>query len=100
MLSFLDTTLDAGLAAPKLLHSDIMVDIHAVQKLSSLVNRALCSMCLGLRFPGGKLWGMAPLFDHPPLPGEVEAVLRACLMVKREVFERAGGFDPYYCTYC
>jgi GT2 family glycosyltransferase len=80
-------------------HSDLSVDTNSVQRFPSIVNLALDTMFLRLRFPGWGLWGMAPLFDDPPRPGEVEVVLGACLMIKREVVERVGCLDPHYFMY-
>ncbi len=99
MVSFLDATPDAGLAGPKLLDSEHSLDINSVQKFPSITNQALDTTFLRRRFPGWALWGGAPLFDDPRQPCEVEVVPGTCLMIKREVFERVGGFDPHYFMY-
>jgi hypothetical protein len=99
MVSFLDATPDAGLAGPRLLDSERSLDINSVQKFPSITNLTLDATYLRRRFPGWALWGTAPLYDDSSRPCEVEIVPGACLMIKRQVFERVGRFDPQYFMY-
>jgi GT2 family glycosyltransferase len=45
------------------------------------------------------MWGIATLFEASNEPKFVEAISGACLMIRRDLFERLGGFDERYFMY-
>ncbi|MGD0508806.1 MAG: hypothetical protein ABSA27_13465, partial [Terriglobales bacterium] len=51
------------------------------------------------RCPTLPLWGMRALFSASPGDAEVEVVSGACLMVKRDIFEKVGRFSTEYFMY-
>jgi GT2 family glycosyltransferase len=99
LISFLDGTPDAGIVGPKLLNSDLSVQTSCIARFPSIVNQTLDSEVMRRAFPTLPLWGIRPLLHEPAFPVPVEVVVGACLMIKAEVFERLGGFDPHYFMY-
>lgn len=99
MVSFLDGREGAGVVGPKLLNSDLTVQMESIRAFPSLVNQALDSSYLKARLPRLSIWGMRPLFDESSEPVPVDVVSGACLMIKRQVFEHVGGFTTRYFMY-
>ena len=90
-VAFLDAHPDVGVVGPQLLHADgrRQNSIHAFPSLATeLVPRGLLEAVLPRRFPSKRrrLAG----------PTDVEAVLGACLFVRRAVWERVGGLPERY----
>jgi len=52
-----------------------------------------------MRTPGLKWWGIKPLFANVGEAEEVQVISGACIMVKREVFEKVKGFSEDYFMY-
>jgi hypothetical protein len=84
---------------PKLLNTDLTVQMESARAFPSLVNQALDSYYLKSLFPRLPLWGMRPLYDVSCTPTAVDVVSGACLMIKRNVFECVGGFSTRYFMY-
>lgn len=99
MVSFADQRPDVGIVGPKLLNTDLTVQMESVRAFPSLTNQLLDSHYLKSRFPRLAIWGMQPLFDASTSPAPVDVVSGACLMVRRNVFERVGGFSRQYFMY-
>lgn len=90
----------AGIAGARLLNTDRSLQTSCVQSFPTVVNQVLdCELLRGW-LPRSRLWGMAALFRASPDPAPVEAISGACLMIKREVYERVNGFDERYFMYC
>jgi hypothetical protein len=89
----------AGAVGCKLLNSDGSLQTSCVQAFPTVWNQVLDSEYLRRRFPTWKLWGMGALFARPAQPAIVEVIVGACLMVRREVFDSAGGFAEQYFMY-
>jgi N-acetylglucosaminyl-diphospho-decaprenol L-rhamnosyltransferase len=98
-VAFADCCADAGIVGPKLLNSDLTVQMESVRAFPSLVNQALDSHYLKSRFPRLSLWGMRPLYEPAGTPAPVDVVSGASLLIKRHVFDRIGGFSTRYFMY-
>jgi GT2 family glycosyltransferase len=99
LLGHLTTLPQAGALGCKLLNSDRSVQTSCIQSFPTVVNQILDSDFLRRRFPRSRLWGMAALHRGTSLPSQVEVISGACILTKREVFERVGGFSETYFMY-
>ena len=90
---------EAGAVGARLLNTDRTLQTSCIQSFPTIINQILDSDLLRGWFPRSKLWGMAALFEASKEPLPVEAVSGACLMIKREIFERVGGFNEHYFMY-
>jgi GT2 family glycosyltransferase len=99
LTSFMNEHQDVGIAGPKLLNSDLSIQLESIRAFPSLVNQTFDSYYLKSRFPRLSMWGMRPLFDDCAAPVPVDVVSGASLMIKRKVFEQIGGFSPQYFMY-
>ena len=87
----------AGVVGCKLLNADLSVQTSSVMKFPGIWNTLLQIEYLRLRWP--KLCGIGALFSTNAEPAEVEAVSGACMLLKREVFEKIGAFCEEYFMY-
>ena len=90
---------DAGVVGCRLLNSDGSVQTSCVQSFPTLLNQALDFEWLRQRWPASPLWGTAALYAGSAAPQPVEALAGACVMLRREVFERIGRFSDEYFMY-
>lgn len=91
MVAYLDAHPDVGACAPQLLNPDGSKQncIHNFPSLvTEIVNVSLLRMLLPGKYPSKRR-------DYPE-PIEVEAVLGACLLVRREILEQVGPMDDGY----
>lgn len=99
MLDQLRTARDAGIVGGTLLNSDLSISTTSIQRFPTILNQLLTVEWLRLRFPGLPLWDLAPLFTTPAHPVAVDVIPGACMMVKRDVFERVGLMTEDYFMY-
>jgi N-acetylglucosaminyl-diphospho-decaprenol L-rhamnosyltransferase len=100
MASILDVNPDIGLLGARLLNHDLSLQKTCVQAFPTIVNQIVTIDWLKHRFPKLSIWGMRPLFSTSPSGVcDAEVVCGACLMLKREVFEKVGGFSTDYFMY-
>jgi len=90
---------DAGVVGGKLLNTDLSVQTAAVQKFPTLLNQLPNVEYLRTRWPSCPLWDISPLFRETGGAVKVDVIPGACMMLKREVFERAGLFTEDYFMY-
>jgi N-acetylglucosaminyl-diphospho-decaprenol L-rhamnosyltransferase len=100
LVSNLESLPQAGMVGARLLNSDLTLQTTCVVALPSILNQALSSDYLRKTFPKWSIWGMRVLFENEAKPGPVEAISGACMLGKREVFERVGAFTADYFMYC
>lgn len=99
MLATLESLPIAGIVGPTLLNSDHSVQTSCIKAFPTILNQALDAEYLRRAFPRSRLWGMRPLFERDGHASSVDVVSGACLMVKREVFQRVGLFNTDYFMY-
>lgn len=99
MISVLNETPDAGIVGCRLLNKDLSVQSSAVQAFPTIWNEALDSTFLRRLFPRSRLWGNSVLLERAPCVKEVDAISGACLMIKRDLFDKVGHFSPGYFMY-
>ena len=99
MLHHLRSLPDAVVVGCKLLNADGSVQTSCIQRFPTIWNQVLDFEFLRSRWPGWRIWGIAPLFSESSSCVEVEVVSGACLMVERCAFQQAGMFSDQYFMY-
>lgn len=99
MFSYLETLPDSGAVGCQLLNSDRSIQTSCIQVFPTILNQILDIDYLKIKFPKLKFFGFNPLLANNGIPKEVEAVSGACLMIKREIFEKIDKFTPDYFMY-
>ena len=91
LISFMDARPDAGIAGAKLLNSDGSKQ-NSIANFPSLAteltNKSLLRWLFPKRFPGKEM-------DYSE-PVEVDSVIGACMMVRRDAIEQVGFLDEDY----
>jgi GT2 family glycosyltransferase len=90
---------DAGIVGCRLLNSDLSVQSSCIQTFPTILNQALDADLLRQRWPHSRLWGTSPLVSDCGTPAKVEVISGACMMIRRDVFERIGMFSEEYFMY-
>ena len=90
---------EVGILGCMLLNSDRTIQTSCIQRFPTILNQVLDLEVLRVRWPGWKLWGIAPLFSQPGKPIPVEVITGACLMIRRDVFEQVGFFSREFFMY-
>jgi N-acetylglucosaminyl-diphospho-decaprenol L-rhamnosyltransferase len=98
-LSHLYMLKDAGAIGVRLVNPDMTVQTSSILRIPSILNQLISIEFLRTRFPRFRIFGTGPLYAHEPGPQKVEAISGACMFVKREAFDAAGGFDTRYFMY-
>lgn len=90
---------DAGIVGCKMLNTDLSVQTTSIQRFPTITNQLFNIEYLRLRWPACPLWDIAPLFAPCPTPRKVEVIPGACMLLRREIFERAGLLSEDYFMY-
>jgi hypothetical protein len=90
---------NVGLVGAKLLNPDMTIQQNSVQAFPTITNQLLDSDLLRRLFPESKLWGVKVLSLEDGKHRNVDVVSGAFMMMKREVFQKAGLFSPDYFMY-
>jgi GT2 family glycosyltransferase/tRNA A-37 threonylcarbamoyl transferase component Bud32 len=91
LLGYMDAHPDVGMTAPQLLHEDGRKQ-HSFDNFPSLATAFLNKSLLRLFAPGK----YPSKNQDAPEPREVESVIGACMMVRRDVIDRIGPLDERY----
>lgn len=90
---------DAGIVGCKLLNSDLSVQLSSIQKFPTILNQALDAEYLRLRWPHCPLWSIGPLFSDEVKVLKVDIIPGACMLLRRDAFEKVGMFSEDYFMY-
>jgi GT2 family glycosyltransferase len=90
---------NAGIVGAKLLNTDFSIQTASIQRFPTILNQLLDIEFVRLRWPTCPLWDISPLFADRLDPVEVEIIPGACMLLKRDVFERIGMFSEDYFMY-
>lgn len=90
---------DVGILGCKLLNTDMTVQLSSIQTFPTILNQAVDAEYLRLRWPQCGLWKIGPLFSDGPGLVEVDIIPGACMLMRRDVFERVGMFSEDYFMY-
>ncbi len=89
----------AGVVGGRLVNPDLTVQTTSIQKFPTILNQVADIEFLRLRWPHCSLWCLGPLFSTVRTPVPVDVIPGACMLLKREVFERVGMFTEDYFMY-
>ncbi len=91
VVAWMDAHPDVGMAAPQLLHEDGRKQ-HSFDNFPSFatvfLNKGLLRLLFPARFPSKR--------QEFAEPRDVESVIGACMIVRRELIDRIGGLDEAY----
>lgn len=90
---------EAGIVGCKLLNRDLTVQTSCIQTFPTILNTVFDVEALRLRWPGNPMWKIGALFSSAAKPSRIDAVSGACMLVKRDIFERVGLFSEEYFMY-
>lgn len=90
---------DYGSVGCKLLNTDGTLQTSCVMPFPTLFNLLFDIEYLKIRTPFFPAWGISSLFKAGEGPWSVEAISGACIMTKRSVVDKIGGFSEEYFMY-
>jgi len=100
MLAFMDAHPEAGMAGPKLVMADGRLDLACRRSFPTAENSFYKLFGLGRLFPNSKRFGQYNLtYLDPDEMAEVDSVVGAFMMVRRDVMEQVGDLDEEYFMY-
>jgi GT2 family glycosyltransferase len=100
MLAFMDAHPDVGIAGPKLVMADGELDKACRRSFPTPKNSFYKLFGLSRLFPKSKLFGQYNLtYLDPDETAQVDSVVGAFMMVRREVVEQVGCLDERYFMY-
>jgi GT2 family glycosyltransferase len=99
MMAQFKATPDAGIVGCRHVNPDLSIQTCAVQKFPTILNQLVNIEALRLLWPSCPLWDISPLFGDLKTPVQVEVIPGACEMLRRETFEKVGGYSEDYFMY-
>ena len=100
MLAFMEAHPEAGMAGPKLVMADGKLDLACRRSFPTPENSFYKLFGLSRLFPNSKLFGQYNLtYLDPDEAAQVDSVVGAFMMVRREVVEEVGCLDERYFMY-
>ncbi len=100
MVRFADENPDIGALGPKVLTAQGEVDMRCARRFPSLLSEFFELTRLSYRFPRNRLLGsyLMSYWDHND-SREVEVLMGACMLVRREAMEQVGLLDEAFYMY-
>jgi GT2 family glycosyltransferase len=99
LLAVLQTRRDAGVVGPKLVNPDFSVQIDSMRAFPTILNQLFDSSLTRKALGKCNFGGVKPVVKESKCPVSVDMLPGTCLMLRREVFEEAGGFCEKYFMY-
>jgi hypothetical protein len=99
MLSHLKSLPDAGIVSCRLLNANLATEPESIQPYPTILNRVIDAQILTGLWPFRTLGGRAALDSKSMEPAEVDVVPGTCIMLRRDIFEKVGGFSVNYFMY-
>ncbi|MDP9124036.1 MAG: glycosyltransferase family 2 protein [Pseudomonadota bacterium] len=90
---------DAGGVGCRLLNSDGSLQTSCVQAFPTITNQMLDTEWLREKWPAAPVWGTGALYARDGGAKIVDGIAGACIMMRREVFEKVGGFSSDFFMY-
>jgi GT2 family glycosyltransferase len=97
MLGYLEAHPKVGVVGPRLLNADGSLQ-HSCFRFPTPMRALLENLWISTAFPNHPVLGDYRHWPHDA-EREVDWVVGACMLVRREVFERTGGFDETFFMY-
>jgi N-acetylglucosaminyl-diphospho-decaprenol L-rhamnosyltransferase len=100
LCDYLDTHGEAAVVGPRVLRPDASLDLACRRSFPTLEVSSYRILGLSKLFPRSKRFGRYNLtFLDPNDPAEVDAVVGACMLVRRSAIEQAGLLDEQFFMY-
>jgi GT2 family glycosyltransferase len=100
MIAFMDDHPEAGMAGPKLVLADGSLDLACRRSFPTIENSVYKLFGVSRLFPKSRRFGQYNLtYLDPDEMAEVDSVVGAFMMVRREVVEQVGDLDEQYFMY-
>lgn len=96
MLSITKSLPDAAILGCKLLNSDGSLQTSCVQLFPTILNQVFDSDVTNRRFP---VLSTGNVQYSKKEPAKVQMISGACMMIRKEIFEKIGKFSPEYFMY-
>lgn len=90
---------DAGIVGCKLLNTDYTIQLNCILPMPTIVNEIFDIEFLKRKLYNIKIFGTQPLFSNDDRPHLVDVINGACIMIKREVFQKIELFSTDYFMY-
>jgi GT2 family glycosyltransferase len=90
---------DAGIVGCRMHHGDLRVMTNSMMRFPGILNQLFQIEVIRLRWPSFPLWNIAPLFSKSEEPARAQVITGACMMMRREVFEKVRMFNEEYFMY-
>jgi hypothetical protein len=99
MLRHLKSLPDAGIVSCRLLNANLATEPESIQPYPTILNRVIDAQILTGLWPFRTLGGRTALDSKSMEPAEVDVVPGTCIMLRRDIFEKVGGFSVNYFMY-
>ena len=90
---------DAGILGCTLLNTDLSISTTSIQKFPTILNQLFTVERLRVWYPACPLWRIDPLFRDSTDPVRVDVIPGACMLMRRDAFEKVGLLSEQYFMY-